>query len=92
MTLEYVDWFIKDLKESKFVVQKNESARINKNGHLLGKQNETISNITRISPPKIVAKMNMTVLNRILNDSAKVAAAPSNQTKKGIVIKKIKKV
>ena len=91
MTFEYVDWFNKDLNESKILVQKNESARIDKKVHLLGKQNETISNTTRISPPKVVAKMNMTVLNRILNDSAKVAA-PSNQTKKGIVIKKIKKV
>jgi len=90
MTFEYVDWFNKDLKESKIDAKKNVSTRIDKSGHLLAKQNETVANITRISSPKVLAKMNMTVLNRILNETARLA--PSNQTKKGIVTKKIKKV
>ena len=85
MTFDYVDWFNKDKKESKVETKKNIVTRLDKS-----KQNETVANITRIVSPKVVNKMNITVLNRILNDSVK--AAPSNQTKKGIVPKKIKKV
>jgi len=89
MTFDYVDWFIKDKKESKVETKKNIAAQLD-SAPIVSKQNGTITNMTRIVSPKVVNKMNMTVLNRILNDSVK--AAPSNQTRKGIVPKKIKKV
>jgi len=90
MTFDYVDWFNKDKKESKVETKKNVAAQLDKSAPIVSKQNGTITNMTRIVSPKVVNKMNMTVLNRILNDSVK--AAPSNQTRKGIVPKKIKKV
>ena len=90
MTFDYVDWFNKDRKESKVETKKNIAAQLDKSAPIVSKQNGTITNMTRIVSPKVVNKMNMTVLNRILNDSVK--ATPSNQTRKGIVPKKIKKV
>ena len=89
MKFDYVDWYnSKTLNKSDVEVSNRTLAKKLSVEKPLQKNLTTLN--TSLAGPKVISKMNITVLNRILNDSARVVP-PLNQTKKGIIPKKIKK-